>query len=236
MKYINNLWGVGEARILDFKVGATVSKETIAMTEDSTQYGEAIPSTTTSATDALGVALNTGTYSTTQGATEGVITCVIDPYGVIRAKVSGAATEDTALSAATYHVLTNTSASSGGTTVTATHAGTDFTGGIVYMLTGANAGLSRVLTTVTSTTSIVVTVPFPYAIAVGDKALIIPYSRCTHKVQQTTALTQADGSIAWGTGIDCAVTNVLIPTPISTTAPEVYIDFVLHDHFYNPID
>jgi hypothetical protein len=235
MQYMQGLWGPGEARILSFKVGATVAAGVYAMV-DTNQYGEVIPCSTTSATDGLGVALNTGTYSTTQGATEGVVEVVINPYGVTRAKVSGSSTADTALSAATYHVLTNTSASAGGTVVTATTAGTDFTGGYCFMLTGANAGLKRVITTVTSTTSITVTVPFPNAIAVGDKALILPYSRQTHKVQATATFIQADGSIAWGTGLDAAVINVDIPNPVNTTTPEVFVEFVLQDHFYNPID
>jgi len=235
MQYIGGLWGPGEARILEFKVGATIASGVYAMV-DTNQYGEVMPCTTTSATDGVGVAMNTGTYSTTQGATEGVVAVVINPLGVHRAKVAGSSTADTALSAATYHVLTNTSASAGGVTVTATTAGTDFTGGYMIMLTGANAGLRRVITTVTSTTAITVTVPFPYAIAVGDKALILPYSRQGHKVQATSAFTQADGSIAYGTGLDAAVINVDVPNPVNTTTPEVFVEFVLQDHFYNPID
>lgn len=236
MQYAYNLVGPGEARVATYKVGATVSAGTLCQLDDSNKYGEVIPVTTTANTDTVGLALNTGTYSTTQGATEGVVTVVCNPLAVIRAWVAGSATTDAALSSSTYHVLTNTSASSGGTTVTATHAGTDFSLGTCYMLTGANKGLSRILTTITSTTSVTVTVPFPYAIAVGDKALILPYSKACNKVQPTTALTQADASIATGTGVDAAVVELEIPTPVNTTYPEVWVNFVVHDHFYNPVD
>jgi hypothetical protein len=67
-------------------------------------------------------------------------------------------------------VLTNTTASAGGVVVT--HAGETITDTaddlcIVYCRTGANRGLWRVVTT-GATGSQTTTLPFPYAIAVGD--------------------------------------------------------------------
>ena len=139
MQYAYNAVGVGEARILEFKLGASAAAGIIVKVDGTNAYGEVIPTTTTAAVDALGLTLNAGTYTATQGETEGTVMVVVNPFAVYRAKISGAATEDTALSAATYHVLTNTSASAAGTTVTATHAGTNFKCGLIYMLTGANA-------------------------------------------------------------------------------------------------
>ena len=69
-------------------------------------------------------------------------------------------------------VLTNTTASTAGTTLTHTSTVTDTADDLatLYMRTGANAGLSRVITTV-NTTSQVATIPFPNTIAVGDTGL-----------------------------------------------------------------
>lgn len=66
-------------------------------------------------------------------------------------------------------VLTNTLASSGGTTLTHATTVTDTADDLctLYMRSGENKGLYRVITTC-NTTSQVVTVPFPKAIAVGD--------------------------------------------------------------------
>lgn len=68
--------------------------------------------------------------------------------------------------------MTNTAASSGGTTVTFATIDTTVDGySTMYCRTGANRGLSRKVTTVGTTSSVAV-VPFPYAIAVGDKFAI----------------------------------------------------------------
>lgn len=68
--------------------------------------------------------------------------------------------------------VTNTAASSGGTTVTFTTIDTTVDGySTMYCRTGANRGLSRKVTTAGTTSSVAV-VPFPYAIAIGDKFCI----------------------------------------------------------------
>jgi hypothetical protein len=220
----------GDPICVDCKIGATVVANGIVM-RDTNVYGEVIQASTTGSADGFGLALESGTYAT---SAEAEVKTIINPFGIYRAKVAGSSTAGTALSASTYHVLTQTSAST--TVVTATTAGTNFQGGSVIALTGANAGLRRVLTTVTSTTSITVTVAFPNSIAVGNKVLQLPYSLGSHKVQPTATFTEADGSVALGTGMDCAVWNLELMRPINSTNPEVFVEFILHDSIFNPID
>lgn len=237
MQYAYSLAGVGEARVMTFKLGAAVAANIVVTVDSSADVGEAIACTTTTAADALGLTLSSGTYSATQGDTEGTCEVIVNPFGVIRAKACGAATENTALSAATKSVLTNTLASTTGVLITdATNVGTaSFDGGLIYCLTGANAGKSRVITSVVSATSNTVTVPFPSTIAVGDKFLTLPWCRNGVAVQTTTAFTQANAIIATGTGIPGSVVDIEIPTPVNTTTPEAYVYFILQDHFYNPL-
>lgn len=113
---------------------------------------------------------NSSTYTTTQAtiAANGaasVQVLLVRPFDtLLRAPLCYTATGTAPT------VLTNTTASSGGTVLT--HAGeavTDTADDLctLYMRTGANRGLYRVITT-GATGSQTVTVPFPNAIAVGD--------------------------------------------------------------------
>ena len=134
-----------------------------------------IAATTTNFTEGLGLGLDTAVYTTTQSSTmvEGVIGVDVRSDLVMRALLSGAATDGTALA-----ILTNTSASAGGTTITAANvqATQDQKGGFTWCISGNNVGQSRVITTHTSATSIAVTVPFPNAIAVNDTFLMCPHA------------------------------------------------------------
>lgn len=217
--------GGGSYFPLRLKVGASVSNRgTIVI--DSTA-GEVGPCTTTDFGDSYGISLGTATYTTTQSATmvEGVVDVDANPNSVIRARMSGNSTTGTSLT-----VLSNTSASSGGTTITDADVGTaTFVQGLIFCLSGGNAGLSRIVTTFNSAASAVVTVPFPNTIAVGDTFLWSPYSRmqpAAGNLQATaTNFLDADASIAAGTGGVVAVTNVNFGTAAAS-----YVEFILGDH------
>ena len=148
--------------------------------------------TTTSFADAVGLGLETSTYSTTQGDLDDqgtdltlgvhntvsgldmgrVVSVSIRPDLIIEALCSGGAAENTNLV-----LLVNTAASAGGTLITDADVGTaDMVSGTVWCISGANVGLARPITTHTGSTSFTVTVPFPRAIAVGDEFLFVPYS------------------------------------------------------------
>ena len=187
---------------------------------------------TTSFADAVGLALDTGVYSTTQGDAEGLITVDIRPDAIIKARISGGAAAGTVMT-----TLSNTAASAAGTVVTDADVGTStFVYGLLYCLSGANAGQSREVTTFSSGASCTVTVPFLNDIDVGDEFLWAPYAPwgaaatyiANGNLQAGTNLTEADGSIAAGTGAAVAIVEVEFGTAAAS-----YVEFILGDHIYN---
>jgi len=195
------------------------------------------PCSTTSALPTYGLALDTGTYSATQGDAEGLVTVDIRPDTVIRALCSGGGTEGTAL---TTH--TNSAAETAGTTVTAsTIPSNDMAGGIAWCITGANVGQSRTITTHTGSTSFVVTVPFLNDIAANDVFLMVPYNAvgvddstsgvdAGSAVTTSTLFTQADASAAAGSGIQAAVVDLELNGTTDT-----YVLFTLPYHVYGTL-
>lgn len=158
-------------------------------------------STTTSFARAIGVTLDTATYTTTQGvgtsSAERKCNFIINPDAVYKAKLSGGATENTALA-----LQTVTTASSGGTAVTtaAEWSSPTYDEGVTWGYDGANTGQIRKVTSVSSTAGTVV-IPFNVATVVGDNFLRAPFwPGQTTTLQATTNLYQVDATIAVATG------------------------------------
>jgi hypothetical protein len=207
------------------KIGATIANPGIP-TIIGTSAG-IIPCTTTSATDAIGLAVDSGTYSTVQGAVEGMVTVSIRPDLIIEARMCGGATEGTVL-----NTLVNTVASSGGVLVSDVDITEDFTGGLLYCTKGANVGLSRTITTFNDNTSVVPVVPFPRAIAVGDEFLYCPYNDSpagggSSAAQATTAFYEVNATIAGNTGMIAHTIDVVF-----NTAADSKLRFILADSIY----
>lgn len=204
--------------------------------------------TTTSFADTVGLALDTGTYTTTQSSLSGVgtkhssygqdlgafVTVSVRPDLIVRALCSGGATASTALT-----LVTNTSASADGTTISdSTNIGSaDMTSGVVWCLTGNNAGYARPIVTHNASTSFVTTVPFPNTIAVNDTFCWVPYNTFgtgasaidgVGNVQATTNIDQADASIASGTGGVAVVVNLEL-----NGRSDTFVNFILQDHQFN---
>lgn len=191
--------------------------------------------TTTACADAVGISVgNTGVYSTTQNDTEGTIEIDINPFAILQCTASGGATDGTALA-----ILTNTSASAGGTTLTATVQSNDLDGGTLWRYQNGVGGESRTITTHTSTTDLRVTVPFSGSggILVGDTFLVSTYNETGNgaaggdgnsQVQLTTLLTQADYTAASGTGIKANVIEM-----INRGIYDSLVQFTLGDHVLN---
>lgn len=165
------------------------------------------PATTTSFADSPGLILDTATYSAAQSTThaEGLVTVSVRPDVILKALMSGAAAEGTALI-----LLSNTAASTDGLLITDADTGAaDMVSGTVWGLSGANVGQSRVISAHSASTSFTVTVAFLNDIAVGDGFLFCPWSLVgtgaggidgVGNVQATTLFTQANAIIASGTG------------------------------------
>lgn len=239
MKAIKRLDGSTDFHILDLKLSATVVEgQPVIASGTGTDGGVITDPTTTSLADMVGIVLGassfnphgggvgTLTFSTTQADTEGLVRVIINPDAIIESRMSGGATTGTSLSP-----ITNTSASAGGTTVTGTHASASLDDGIAWGLAGNNQGLSRKITTWTSTTSFVVTVPFPRAIAVNDTYLAAPYlPLTTRKVQLTSDFLEADASIAVGTGGDATIVEVVLQGIDNS-----FVRFIARDHVFNEL-
>ncbi len=225
----------GASLLKNYKMGAAIANGgsgVVVMGGVTTAVGVII-STTTSAANAYGLTQGPGTYSATQGDAEGLITVSVRPDLIIRALMSGAATEGTTLTA-----CVNTSASAGGTVLTSTSVGAaDFDGGILFFTSGNNVGISRSITAMSGSVSATVTVPFPRAIAVGDVGVVIPYNWVgtgaagadgPMAVEGTTLLTQADASIASGTGSEASVVDLEL-----NGLTDSYVLYKLRDHVHD---
>ena len=223
----------GASLLKKLKLGAAMADPGIVMIAGVTTAVGVIPCTTTSFANAYGLAQDEGTYSSTQGAAEGLCTVNVRPDAIIRARMSGGATEGTALT-----TLINTAASAGGTLITDADVGSnDFDGGIVWCTKGNNVGHSRSVTAHSAATSVTVTVPFPRAIAVGDEFIVIPYNWVgtgaagadgPMAVQTSTLFTEADASIAAGTGGEVSVIDLEL-----NGASDSYVLFKLRDHVHD---
>ena len=210
-----------------FKIGATIANAGIPVIAGTAGV---IPATTTTMTDTPGLGLDAATYSTAQGAThaEGIVTVSVRPDLVIRALMSGGATEGTALP-----LLVNTLASTDGLLVSDADVGTaSMATGTMWCIRGANVGQSRIITTFNSATSIVPTVAFLYDIPVGDEFLQCPWAKepgtGAGNLQMTTLFTQADALIVAGTGGVVAVVELEL-----NGRGDSYVQYVALDHIYN---
>ena len=232
MEIIGLLSG-GAPVLKKYQIAATTITGIPLMTPASSAGGLAA-ATTTSAADMVGVTLDAATYTTTQGtgasSAERLVTVVINPDAIIKMKMSGGATEDTALA-----LQTVTTASSGGTAVTtaAEWSNPTYDEGIVWGYDGANVGQVRKITTVSSTAGTVV-IPFDYGTVVGDNFLRAPFwPMGTINVQLSTLLTQANAIIAVGTGAEFRVIDVILNDIGDSGRTNSFVVVVPGDHLLN---
>lgn len=155
--------------------------------------------TTTGAVDFIGVNVDAaGTYVTAQQTdlsdTARTTALIINPLAVYRARLSGGATDGTALTAHTV-----TTATTDGLTITHSAfdgSSPDLDEGVIWGYSGANAGKYRKIVSNSSTTT-VVTVAFPVDDAVGDQYLHAPiYPTRSIVAQLTTNCTEIDATAA----------------------------------------
>lgn len=168
---------------------------------------------TTNATDFIGVNLDAaGTYAAAQN-TDGsdnakYTSLIINPLAVYRARLSGGATDGTALTQRTV-----TTASTDGLTVT--HSGynsssPDLDEGVIWGYSGTNAGVYRKITgTADGTTTVILA--FPRDDAVGDTYLLAPiYPTRSIVAQLTTNCTEIDATAAIATDCEMIVAEMIL--------------------------
>ena len=239
MNPTKRLDGSSAFHFMDFKISATVIQDQAVIAEIAdTGGGYITDATTTSLVDFVGSVLGASsrnpdgggagslTYSPTQGDTEGLVRVYVPPAIIYRARMSGGAT------LADLQTITASAASAAGTTITATDTPeNDMDDGTIWCLSGANAGLSRKITTFTANTSAVVTVPFPRAIAIGDTFCVCPYSPfVTTAIQLTTNLVDADATVAFGTGANARPVELVLQG-----AGDSFVHFVGRDMAFNEL-
>jgi hypothetical protein len=191
MEYAGNISG-NKPHVRKYGVdgGVTINAGEPAVTGESVaDNGGVTVATTIAAVGFMGCALADATSTDAQSGTTTnnvqQVSVVINPDAMWRARFSGAATEDTALT-----LLTSTAAVTAGTTVSG--ATDEFT---IWCYEGANVG-ERIFRRATAANTVVVA--FPQDIASGDTWLQVPLSIGSRSQypQLTTNLTQVDASAA----------------------------------------
>lgn len=202
MEYQGDLTGGSTMRIGRYQVAATKATAGVPVLVPAAAGSGLIVATTTSTAKAVGVTLDTsGTYVTAQqtDSADTARTCavILSPSAIYSLPMNGGATEGTAM---VLHTAVS-GASDGLSFVSDVNTDSpELADGTVFCLTGANAGRSNKCTS-NSTTTMTFIVAWPSDIAAGDTFVVAPYDPPRGiKVQLTTLLTQADASIAVGTG------------------------------------
>ena len=202
MEFQYDLGGGSTAIIKRYQVGVTNNTPGIAYTVPTTTLPGVVISTTTSTAKAVGVSVEApGTYVTAQQTdsadTERTAALIINPFAVYSMLMNGGATNGTAM-------VLHTAASGGSDGLTiVSDVNTDspeLALGTCHCIGGANVGISRKITS-NSTTTMTFTVAWPRDVAANDTFVVAPYNPLQGiTLQTTTTLDQADASIAVGTG------------------------------------
>ena len=181
--------------------------------------------------------LDTAVYSTTQGtgssSAERLVSVIINPDAILRARMSGGATEGTALA---QHVVT--AQDTAGTTIT---TGTvwnnpDMDEGVAWCYSGANVGQARKIVDADGTTATLL-IPFDRTIEIGDVFLRAPYALMQgYAVQLTTNFYEADASIVVDTGAGFKVIDWELNDLSNDGTLKSYIEMLPTDHWLSSVD
>lgn len=235
MEYAYSLTGNSVPIMKKYQVAATVSNTGVPLLIPAAGGAGLALSTTTSAANMVGCNLDTATYVTAQqtdgSSAEREVTVIVNPDAVWRIKMSGGATENTALT-----LLPVTTASSTGLVVTTNSewSSPTYDEGVTWGYDGANAGSFRKVTSVSSTAG-TVTVAFDQDTAVGDNFLRAPYWPVQGTtIQLTTNLYQANAAIAVGTGAAFKPVELDLRDISDSGQTNSYVYAVAGDHVWGP--
>lgn len=158
----------GSAMVRKFRIGATVYEGSVVRSDDSNQIGEISLAGVNDASEAVGIALEAGTYAATAPT---YVRVDFNPFMKVHGKVSAGTAKDTAFSTATNTQILCCTAASNVTVTDANASDLDYTGGYLIPLTGTYRGHIRVCSTQTDSTSCASTVQWPGNLAVGTYVL-----------------------------------------------------------------
>ncbi len=202
MEFQFDMSGTSNAVVKRYQVAATNTTVGMPFLVPASSGAGLVVATTTGAANSVGVNIDAaGTYVTAQQTdsadTERTVGLIINPFAVYSMLMTGGATEGTAMV-----LYTASSGGSDGLTIifTASVASPEMDEGVAYCIAGANVGQARKITSTSSATA-TFTVAWPRDVAAGDTFVIAPFNPLQNiTIQLTTLLTQADASIAVGTG------------------------------------
>ena len=207
-----SLSGSGEY-VRRFRISASVIAGQMVVKSPLTGNAEITDAAVNDQTEAIGISLEAGTYSTTQGTGENsaevMVKCTFSPHQLVRGKVSGGTGNDTDFAGSANNVImTEPTGESAGLTLADTDVGTsEFVGGYLVGLSGNNAGAVRIIDAHTDNTSTAVVVPFDNDIAQNDTYLRTFAVNNGPGLEITTTFDQYVGVL--GAGVDLPDTGDL---------------------------
>ena len=232
MEFQGDLSGGSTAVIKRYQVAATKATAGVPVLVGAAAGSGLITATTTSTAKAVGVTVDTTAAYVTAQQTDSADTArtvgvILNPLAVYSLLLSGGATEGTAM---VLHTAAS-GASDGLSFVSDVNTDSpELANGTCYCLTGANAGISRKITS-NSTTTMTFVVAWPRDVAAGDTFVVAPYTPTSGiTIQLTTLLTQADSSIAVGTG--AAFKSVELKFDQNAGRTNSYVNAVLGNHVF----
>jgi len=202
MEFQFDMSGTSNPVVKRYQVAATNNTVGMPFLVPASSGAGLVVATTTAAANSVGVNIDAaGTFVTAQQAdsadTERTVGLIINPFAVYSMLMTGGATNGTAMT-----LFTAASGGADGLTIvfTASVASPEMDEGVCYCIAGTNVGVSRKITS-TSTTTATFTVAWPRDVVAGDTFIIAPFNPLQAiTIQLTTTLDQADASIAVGTG------------------------------------
>jgi hypothetical protein len=228
MQYLGNFSGSSPV-IKKYKASAALLVGIVVVRSVSNASGQMSTSTTTTATDSLGLLLDNGlvngastSYSTTQGADEAVWGVIVNPDQILRAQMVTGATGTSITADTIASASSNGLTWVGGTSV----ASPDMDEGIVWYISGSNVGKSRKITSTGATVTGTVIVPFA-ANAVGDQVCYAGINIGLTGVTTTTDLTKVRTDIAVSTGMSLTCVDLEL-----NGVSDSYAHFVLGDQVW----
>ena len=253
MRYAGDMTGTSAALVRRFRIGATVTAGQVVVRAALGGNGEITDAAVNDYTEAVGVTLEAGTYSTTQGtgtdSAEVMVKTTYSPFQLIRGKVSGGTAADTDFDGTTHNVImTEPTGESAGLTLADTDVGTsEFVGGYLVGLSGNNIGAVRVIDAHTDNTSTAVVVPFDSDVALNDTYLRT-FAPGLQGVELTTNFEQWNGvpgaggdlpdtghSIIWEVYVDESNASHGSLNVINPSQPVVEFKSAFSDHAFNSI-
>jgi len=223
--------GGGAPLAMKFQIGVTFPDAGVPVIGNVDGGPGVLLPTTTAAANQVGVSLDTATYVTAQqtdgSSAEREINVIISPDAVFRAKMTGGAAENTALTL--YNVTT---ASTTGLDVVTGDDFSNFDEGVIWGYDGANVGQKRKIT-IGDATDASVTVAFDNDTVVGDNFMVAPWwflDLAANDITTSTLFTQVDASATVDAGWLAKVIDMELRDIGGEGRTNSFLHFMFDDH------